>query len=928
MKKFALLLVFTMLMSCVPCISFANSDLPTNTKLAEWIIPSAAETFDDKSAVLNNQDESEYGLNMQSNGANYKHTLEPVSAATYSSKYYIKPTDARYGHYPVLNAGTLLTQLNDGFSVSAWVNYAGTFGQQTYFYITDADGNVKFRIAADGSTGDTHSLRYDRMTDDESGNKLYSRTIKSIKRKEWFHLAFSVGSSTSSVDDIKVWINGEEMSFTANGAATTTDGALLPIAFEETDSVGFAGTGTWTKASQLHLSDATIYSGKISNDGALALYESSKSDYSIAYDVKVMKDDALVEKEDLESTVEGNVWVEAVITDETDLTEENIYVIDKETEQKVPVTFTVEEDTVTLANPYDFWKAGEYQLVIESKGQTLDFSLTEDVKGREDAVSAVNAAIADPGEDFVNIETAIFTTYKKFFQISDADGGDYASVLNKSGIYTEFTQITEYESVPEIIEAFNSAIEIQKKNDFSDAVAALKEAVEDEDDAEFKKILLESYQPIFSLPVDEESVYGSLEEKYQDEVFDQLILTDIKDLSDDETVSVIRTEFSKICSEQKAVMEYDLFYAGLNDVAEEDIEATLAANIDLTNIPVDEELDEELYNDYQENKAAVNAKLADADISTNEKLVNEFYGALTLEIMNSLKTSDRAEAKRVLLAYGPYIEGMNKKLESKINTICTQITGDDFDDIDDLIDAIDDAVDGSDKGGGSVGGASTKPSTSSRPSKGSSGYTVNSNKTESTATDNSQNEVPENKPAETKGFTDLQGYEWAEEYINKLAESGVVNGKSENSFAPADNVTRFEYVTMLSRAYKMESEAELPFADVTDDHWAYQAVKGAYARGIIGGVDETTFDGDAFITREAMAVIVYRLMGGEPANAEGITEYADDAEISDWAVDAVYKMQELGVMGGKDGNMFDPKGLATRAETAAVISRLMECYAE
>ncbi len=927
MKKVSLLLILVMLISCVPCISFANSDLPTNTKLAEWIIPSAAETFEDKSAVLNNLDESEYALNMQSNGVSYKHTLEPVSTATYSSKYYIKPIDKLYGHFPVLSAETLLTQLNDGFSVSAWVNYAGTFGQQTYFYITDADGNVKFRIAADGSTGDTHSLRYDRMTDDESGNKLYAQTIKSVNRKEWFHLAFSVGSANSSVDDIKVWINGEEMTFSANGAATTTDSALAPIAFEETDTIGFAGSGTWAQASQLHLSDATIYSGKISDKGVLTLYESSKSDYSIAYDVKVMKDDVLVEKEDLESTVEGNVWVEAVITDATDLTKENIYVIDKETEQKVPMVFTVAENTVKLANPYDFWKAGEYQLVIESKGQTLDFSLTEDVDGREEAVLAVNAAIADPGEDFENIETAIFTTYKKFFQISDADGGDYASVLNKTGIYDVFTQNSDYTSVPEIIEAFNSAIEIQKKNDFSDVVAALKEAVEDEDDAEFKKILLESYQPIFSLPVDEESVYGSLEEKYQDEVFDMLILVDIKELSDDDTVSTIRTEFSKICSEQKAVMEYDLFYAGLNDVAEEDIEATLAANIELTNIPVDEELDEELYNDYQANKTAVNAKLADADISTNEKLTNEFYGTLTLEILNSLKTSDRAETKRVLLAYGPKIKGMNDELEDNINKVCTEITGDDFDDVDKLNIAIDDIIDGKGSNGGSIGGASPKPSTSSRPSKGSSGYAVNSNKPGYTVPDSSDDGVGE-KPAEKEGFTDLQGYEWAEEYINKLAKSEIVNGKSANSFAPGDNMTRFEYVAILSRAYKMESEEELPFADVTADHWAYQAVKGAYARGIIGGVDEVTFDGDAPITREAMATIVYRLMEGEPANAEGITEYADNAEISDWAVDAVYKMQELGIMSGKDGNMFDPQGLATRAETAAVVCRLVESYAE
>ena len=931
MRKIAFLLILTMLMSCVSWAAFANSDLPANTKLAEWIIPSAAQTFDGKSAILNNVDDSEYGLNMQSNGTTYKHTLQPVSAATYSSKYYIKPTDARYGHYPVLNAGGLLTEINDGFTVSAWVNYAGTFGTQTYFYVKDAEGNIKFRIAADGSTGTSHTLRYERQTDDESGNKLYARTISKANRNEWFHLAFSVGGANSTVDDVKVWVNGEEMSFTANGAATTTEGALAPVAFEETDEIGFAGTGTWTKAAQLHLSDTTIYQGKMSARNVLALYETTKEDFSIAYDVKVMKIGSLVPKDDLKNIVEGNVWAEAVITEEADRAEENIYIIDKETGEKVSIVYTADGENVKLSNPYDFTPAGEYQLVIESKGQTLDFTVTEDTDLRNGAVSAVNSAIADPGTDYANIEDVMFGGYQKLFQISNSADSDYASILNKSGIYEIFTQVSTYTSVAEIIAGFNAAIEEQKVNDFSDAVAALKEAIADKDKAEFKNIILVSYQPIFGLPVDEDSVYGALDEEYQDEVFKQLMSVDIKGLSDDETVETIRTQFDKICLEQKAAMEYADFYAGINNVTEADIEATLVANIEMTNIPLDEELDEELYNDYQTHKEVVNAKLAEADISTNEKLTNEFYGALTLELLNCLTTSDRAETKRILLAYGANIKGMNDEFEDNINKICTQITGDDFDNVEELTDAIDDIIDGKDSGSGSVGGASTKPSSSSRPGKGGSGYAVNSNKAESTTTQtpNTESEQkPAEKPVEEKGFADLQGFEWAEEYINKLAESGIVNGKSDNSFAPGDNVTRFEYVTMLSRAYKMDGTEELPFNDVAADHWAYSAVSGAYARGIIGGVDEVTFDGEAFITREAMATIVYRLIGGEPANEEKITKYADDTEISDWAADAIYKMQELGIMSGKEGNAFDPQGLATRAETAAVICRLMEIKGE
>ena len=261
----------------------------TRNKLAEWKIPATAATLGEYSAVLNNLDKSAYGLSLYGNGKSYPHTLAPVGNATYPVKYSIKPNGGIYGNYPVIETGNLLGELNNAFTVSAWFMYDGTNGSNTYFYIKDADGNVKFRIAADvqGTTDQTHGLKYERMTDDESGNLKYAQTIKGVPKNQWFNLTFSVGGADSTVNDVNVWVNGEKVALKSNAAATTTDGTLAPIAFEETDEVGFAGYGTWTNASRVYLSDAAIYGAAFENSDALQCYNESAPYFETMFDSKL-----------------------------------------------------------------------------------------------------------------------------------------------------------------------------------------------------------------------------------------------------------------------------------------------------------------------------------------------------------------------------------------------------------------------------------------------------------------------------------------------------------------------------------------------------------------------------------------------------------------------------------------------------------------
>ena len=126
--------------------------------------------------------------------------------------------------------------------------------------------------------------------------------------------------------------------------------------------------------------------------------------------------------------------------------------------------------------------------------------------------------------------------------------------------------------------------------------------------------------------------------------------------------------------------------------------------------------------------------------------------------------------------------------------------------------------------------------------------------------------------------------------------------------------------------YNIEAvpEKENPFVDTKDKN-ALKAKK----LGIIQGVSENEFAPDAMLTREEAAVILYRIIGGKAVieNKNGIN-FADDSEISDWAKEAVYVMSVNDIIRGGDDNMFCPKERLTYEECIILDLRILNLQAE
>ena len=177
-------------------------------------------------------------------------------------------------------------------------------------------------------------------------------------------------------------------------------------------------------------------------------------------------------------------------------------------------------------------------------------------------------------------------------------------------------------------------------------------------------------------------------------------------------------------------------------------------------------------------------------------------------------------------------------------------------------------------------------------------------------------------------FTDITGH-WAADNILFVASRGLLSGISETTFSPNTGMTRGMFVTALGRlaGINPDSYKTGKFTDVKADAYYAPYVNWAAQTGIVEGVTAITFAPDTNINREQMAVIMAnyaKKLGCDlPKTLQAVT-FADNAQISSWAKDAVKAMQQAGILAGKANNRFDPKGTATRAEVATVLRRFVE----
>ncbi len=185
--------------------------------------------------------------------------------------------------------------------------------------------------------------------------------------------------------------------------------------------------------------------------------------------------------------------------------------------------------------------------------------------------------------------------------------------------------------------------------------------------------------------------------------------------------------------------------------------------------------------------------------------------------------------------------------------------------------------------------------------------------------------------ADNHTFSDIQGF-WAQTDIQLMVAHHVVNGMTSTVFAPNGAVTRAQFAAMITRALSLSTPAvTLSFSDVPSSAWYAGVVAAAVKAGIVKGFPNGTFQPNAPITRQQMAVMVARAMraAGRPATvlpqqvALTLATYTDHGKVASWAQSDMAIAVEQHIINGMTPTTLSPAAATTRAQAAVMVKRLL-----
>lgn len=177
------------------------------------------------------------------------------------------------------------------------------------------------------------------------------------------------------------------------------------------------------------------------------------------------------------------------------------------------------------------------------------------------------------------------------------------------------------------------------------------------------------------------------------------------------------------------------------------------------------------------------------------------------------------------------------------------------------------------------------------------------------------------------------------EALQHAVDAGLIQGMSETTIAPYDNITRAQMATIITRAFSAQENSDKTFNDVASDAWYADAVSKAVAMGAFEGDAENNFNPESNITFQETYTVIARMFGFEPyelvysggkeilgdCDISVLDGFADKDEIADWAVDNTKYVVGNGGWTGIDG-LLKPTAYITRGEFAMLMDEIVTTY--
>lgn len=190
--------------------------------------------------------------------------------------------------------------------------------------------------------------------------------------------------------------------------------------------------------------------------------------------------------------------------------------------------------------------------------------------------------------------------------------------------------------------------------------------------------------------------------------------------------------------------------------------------------------------------------------------------------------------------------------------------------------------------------------------------------------------VPTALAEKADDFTDVSRSDWYYQFVDYVTSKGYFNGVADKTFAPAENMTRAMFVTVLFRFHGAKGDSsQSAFVDVAPGEWYTAAINWAAANKIVDGVGNGKFAPNDPITRAQMCTMIERYLDlyrkawkVTLPESGSLSVMVDESAIPAYALAAVKQCQRHGLVNGFEDGTFRPNDLSTRAQVAAVIYRM------
>ena len=181
-------------------------------------------------------------------------------------------------------------------------------------------------------------------------------------------------------------------------------------------------------------------------------------------------------------------------------------------------------------------------------------------------------------------------------------------------------------------------------------------------------------------------------------------------------------------------------------------------------------------------------------------------------------------------------------------------------------------------------------------------------------------------------FVDVAEGDWFYDAVVYAYQNELMDGVGGNRFAPNSETTRAQLVTIL---YRLEGQpavsGDLPFTDVESGTWYTDAILWAAQNNIVNGVSDTEFAPGDDLTRQQLVTILYRYAetkGYDVSASADLAGYPDAGQVQTYAQPAMaWAVAENIIRGMEDGTL-KPAGNASRAQIATILMRFCEDVAQ